>query len=130
MAFRHVSRLACVLVLVFVFGEVAAVLGQARPTITFQNRAGEDALVRLAGPTALLQEVPNGTARTVAVRGGRYQIFVRYGRPGKYRYTRGAPFDVQESTDAVEQVTITLHVVVNGNYGTSPSSEAEFNRGG
>jgi hypothetical protein len=127
MSYRVVSRVACVLVLVL--AGAAAVWGQARPTITFENRAGEEALVRLVGPTALFQPVPDGTARTVAVRGGRYEIFVRYGTPGGYRYSRGEAFSVRESAEAVEHIAITLHAVVNGNYETEPSDEAEFTRG-
>ena len=124
---RVIARVLVVLLACAASG--MSVAAQARPTITFDNRSGADAVVRLAGPTAGMVEVPDAGTRTVTVRGGTYQIFVRYGQPGKYRYTRGAPFTVAESANGVEEVTITLHTVVNGNYGSSPSNEAEFSGG-
>jgi hypothetical protein len=36
---------------------------------------------------------------------------------------------VDESADGVEEVTITLHTVAGGNYGSGPSNDAEFNGG-
>ena len=101
---------------------------RTRPTITFDNRSGENALVRLAGSTSGLVEVPDSSARTVEVSGGQYQIYVRYGQPGKYHYTKGDPFSVYEGRDGVDVITITLHKVTNGNYGTQPSDAAEFGR--
>lgn len=100
-----------------------------RPTIAFENRSGENAAVRLVGPTGGLVTVADGSTRTVEVSGGAYRIYVRYGVEGKYRYTRGDSFTIYEGPDGVDQISITLHKVVGGNYGTSPSSEAEFNRG-
>jgi hypothetical protein len=39
-------------------------LAQEHPTITFDNRSGDNAVVRLAGPTSGVIEVANSTART------------------------------------------------------------------
>jgi len=105
------------------------VLAQESPTITFENRSGEDALVRLVGPTSEMVPVADSASRTVAARGGTYRMYVRYGQPGHYRYTKGDSFSVYEGADGVDQISITLHKVVGGNYGTAPSSEAEFNGG-
>jgi len=100
-----------------------------RATLTLDNRSGEDAVVRLAGPTSGHVNVPNGTSQTVEVAGGTYRLFVRYGKPGRFSYTKGEAFDIIDNGQQWEEVTITLHKVPNGNYNTSPSSEAEFNRG-
>ena len=108
---------------------VAPLLAQERPTITFENRSGDDALVRFVGPTAGTVAVADSSSRTVEVRGGTYRIYVRYGQPGKYRHTKGDSFTVYEGSDGVDPISITLHRVIGGNYGTAPSSEAEFNRG-
>lgn len=97
-----------------------------RATLTLENASGEDALVRVAGPTNGYVEVRNSSSRTINVAGGTYRLFVRYGRPGRYSYTRGEPFTIVDSGQEWEDVTITLHKVPNGNYQTSPSDEGEF----
>jgi hypothetical protein len=117
--------LASVVVALFALG--AAASAQRRPTITLDNQSGADALVRLAGPTSGMVDVPDRSRETVQVRGGTYQLFVRYGRDGRYRYTRGEAFTVEESARSVDHITITLHLVEDGNYETDPSDEAEFN---
>ena len=105
---------------------LAPLLASERPSITFQNRSGDDAVVRLAGPTSALVTVVDSTSRTVDIAGGTYRMYVRYGSPGKYRYTKGKSFTVYEGSEGVDRITITLHKVVGGNYSTSPSSAAEF----
>ena len=104
-------------------------LAQDRPTITLDNRSGEDALVKLVGPTSGTVSVADSTSRTVEARGGTYRMYVRYGLPGKYRYTKGNSFVVYEGADGVDRISITLHKVVGGNYGTASSNETEFNGG-
>jgi len=118
---RLFTRLSLIAVLAAV-----PLLAQERPTITFDNRSGEDALVRLVGPSSGTVSVADSSSRTVEARGGTYRIFVRYGQPGKYRYTKGNSFTVYQGADGVDQISITLHKVVGGNYGTAPSNEAEF----
>lgn len=110
-------------------GSSGVLAAQERPTITFQNQSGDDALVRLEGPTAQLVPVSDSGARKVEVSGGTYRIFVRYGRLGKYRYTKGRSFSVTETAYQVSDIYITLHTVPGGNYESGSSSETEF-RGG
>jgi hypothetical protein len=97
-------------------------------TITLINRSGEDALVRLVGPTRRDVTVVDGTNQTVNVVAGSYYMLVRYGRPGRYHYTRGNQFEIEQSGLSYTEMTITLHKVVGGNYGTRPSTAAEFDR--
>lgn len=110
-------------------GAVMPLVAQNRPTIALDNRSGKDALVRLVGPSSGAVSVADSTSRTVEVRGGTYRMYVRYGQTGKYRYTKGDSFVVYDGADGVDQISITLHKVVGGNYGTAPSNEAEFNGG-
>jgi len=46
-------------------------------TITFDNRSGEQASVRVIGPSKPTVDVPDGQRRTVKVGGGQYYILVR-----------------------------------------------------
>src|SRR4051812_21785494 len=68
-----------------------------RATLTLENASGDDALVRVSGPTTGYVEVPNSSSRTINVTGGTYRLFVRYGQPGKFSYTRGEPFTIVDN---------------------------------
>src|ERR1700722_10254677 len=124
-----INRRVFTLLALYALAAVVPLVAQDRPTITLDNRSGEDALVRLVGPSSGTVSVADSTSRTVEARGGAYRMYVRYGQPGKYRYTKGDSFVVYEGADGVDQISITLHKVVGGNYGTAPSNEAEFNGG-
>ena len=100
-----------------------------KSSITFINKSGAPALVKLVGPSRQTVEVVNGDSETVNVSGGSYHILVRYGSAGKYRYSKGDPFTVRETATEYEKVTITLHTVAGGNYDSKPASPEEFNRG-
>lgn len=123
---RCIIALASVLLL-------PAAAGQAqtpRATITFDNKSGELALVKVIGPTGRRTEVPDRQKRTVKVVGGQYYLLVRYGaKPGSYHYTKGDRFKVTQTATRYSIITITLHKVVGGNYGSEPSSPEEFERG-
>jgi hypothetical protein len=105
--------------------------GLCSPSIGFSNQSGSPATVKLVGPTRRLVEVTNGGSKSVSVEGGEYYILTRYGTPGHYRFTRGDAFHVvHQGNSAGERcsaITITLHKVVNGNYGSRDSSPDEFN---
>ena len=105
---------------------VCAVSAFAQNKVTFDNQSGEPALVKLIGPTQAEVEVPNGAKAGADAAAGRYVIKVRYGMPGKYRYSKGEEFEVKETTTTRSQITITLHKVVDGNYESQPIGEAEF----
>ncbi|MCX7046070.1 MAG: hypothetical protein NTX50_11370 [Candidatus Sumerlaeota bacterium] len=105
---------------------LAAMNAEAANTITFDNQSGKPALVKLVGPTAATVTVPEGTKQTTNASAGHYTIKVRYGTAGAYAYSKGDEFDVKQTANSESAITITLHAVVNGNYGTRPISEAEF----
>jgi hypothetical protein len=107
--------------------------GQAqtpRATITFENGSGQDALVKVLGPTNRSTAVPNGESRTVTVLGGEYYILTRYGpySDGHYTYSKGDPFQVTQTSTQYSVITITLQKVDNGNYSTEPVSADEFDK--
>lgn len=108
------------------FGLSAAI---NKSSITFINKSGVPALVKLVGPTRHTVEVGNGNSQTVKVAGGEYHMLVRYGTEGKYRYSKGDPFTVTETATQYEEISITLHTVAGGNYDSKPSSPEEFNKG-
>ena len=96
-------------------------------TITFDNKSGESALVKLIGPTGQTVEVPNGESRTVNSAAGEYYMLTRYGStPKQYKYSRGDPFTVDQTESEYSIITITLHPVIGGNYATHPISSKEF----
>lgn len=98
-------------------------------TITFDNKSGEVALVKLIGPTGQTVEVPNGQSRTVNAGAGEYYILVRYGsKSDQYSYSKGDPFTVTQTATQYSAITITLHKVVGGNYPIHPTSQKNFDQ--
>jgi hypothetical protein len=51
-------------------------------TVTFENQSGQDALVKLVGPTRGVVPVANGSRAGIHVDAGVYYILVRYGAVG------------------------------------------------
>lgn len=126
------SFAALALVLGLFFGGVrpltAAHVALNRSTITFENRSGEAAVVKLVGASTRMVSVSNGRSATVNASAGRYQIFVRYGTGPNYSYSKGESFTVEEDASGYSEITITLHTVAGGNYDSRPSNKEEFDR--
>jgi hypothetical protein len=96
-------------------------------TVSFDNRSGAPALVKLMGPIGQVVHVPDGARRTVKAAAGKHYILVRYGEgPEDYRYARGKSFNIEDTRQRHTQIEITLHKVVGGNYPTHATSRAEF----
>lgn len=104
---------------------------QYHSSISFQNGSGEDAVVKLVGPSARTTPVPQNQARSEqGIAPGRYYLVVRYGDNEKnYSYTKGDPFIVEESGDQYSEISITLYKVPNGNYPTRPARKEDFDKG-
>ena len=96
--------------------------------LTFINKSGEPALVKLVGLSRRLVQVPDGQDRRVKIASGNYVIYVRYGNKGHYRYTKGESFEIRQVTGGYIEARLTLHGVVNGNYSVAGSSKEEFER--
>jgi hypothetical protein len=101
---------------------------QYHSSITYQNGSGATAVVRLVGPSGRVTTVSRGGSQSEAsVAPGRYHIVVRYGNEaGRYSYTKGDPFVVAEAGNQYSEISITLYSVPNGNYGSRPAREDEF----
>ena len=124
---RYLTSVIRVAILAAAFFVVSAGAQSASPnTITFENQSGQDALVKLVGPTRGVVPVPNRSQAGIHVQAGEYYILVRYGLPGHYSYSKGQRFSVEGSVDSYSVITITLHKVVNGNYESHPVNPAEF----
>jgi hypothetical protein len=123
---KHIPHFVVCTVLSFFLFQV--IYSQTAPnTITFENESGELGLVKVIGPTSIIQEVPNGLSRTVNVSTGEYFILVRYGNNvNNYKYTKGEKFKVSQTTNEFSATTITLHKVADGNYSTTPVSGDVF----
>ena len=98
----------------------------AQNKVVFDNQSGEQALVKLIGPTSKDVEVANGAKTDVDAAAGRYVIKIRYGTPGNYRYSQGEEFTVTQTANVRSETSIILHKVVAGNYGSHPISETDF----
>ena len=123
-----ITRLVLLLVALTPVSTVVSAQGYTNQ-ITFDNRSGNDALVKLIGPAGGVVAVPNNQDRTVQVPSGTYFILVRYGdTPSSYAYTRGQSFSVEQIGDMYSVITITLHKVIGGNYETHTIPAAEFER--
>ncbi|TAL68468.1 MAG: hypothetical protein EPN82_10785 [Bacteroidetes bacterium] len=96
-------------------------------TITLINDSGENAFVKVVGPTELQVEVPKKKNTIVNVSAGNYYILVRYGNnPKNYFYTKGEPFQITQTDKEYTAISITLNKTVSGNYNTNPSTSEEF----
>jgi hypothetical protein len=115
-----------VLGLAFALALLIPAATKASSTVTFDNQSGKSALVKLVGPTTSSVFVENNNRQSVPIAPGHYFIKVRYGTPGGYSYSKGDEFDVKETTTTASDITITLHKVVAGNYGSKIISETEF----
>ena len=104
-------------------------------TITFDNQSGQNAVVKLVGPTRMVTRISLGylqsSGRSSADIGGEYYILVRYGNaPKEYVYTKGEPFVVNQLENQYSVITITLHRVISGHSVAGLISGEEFENAG
>jgi len=117
------------LVSLFIIAGVVCVYAASEVNgLTFINKSGDLALVKLVGPSRRVVEVADVQDRRVQIACGTYLIYVRYEDKGLYRYAKGESFVIHEVTGGYVEAQPTLHGVVNGNYALEGSSENEFNR--
>jgi hypothetical protein len=96
-------------------------------TITFDNRSGKDALIKLVGPSGQTVTVPNGEFKTVNVAEGQYSILLRFGSsPTEYSYLQGDPFTLSASASEHSAMKIALHALNRGNYATRAITASLF----
>ncbi len=119
--------LIVIALLIVVFPEPTKAEGE-KNFLTFINKSGEMALVKLVGPTRKEIHVPHKQEKTMRISSGVYRIYVRYGEPGHYRYSKGEIFEIDNIPNGNIKARLTLHGVVDGNYSVSPSDEIEFSK--
>ena len=95
--------------------------------IKFDNQSGQNAVVKVVGPTNLVVRVPKQRKKTVHVPAGDYFILVRFGDSEKdYTYTKSDPFAVTQSEGQFSIITFTLFRTKGGDFNTIPASQEEF----
>ena len=115
----------CILTALALLLSVKSASGREYPTITIQNLSDQTALIKFIGPTGGYLTVESSGSRTSQVRRGRYQLFIRYGTPSHYAYTKLDSFDVVKNEYQVSVITIVLHTT-SGNTNERPSDRNEF----
>jgi len=94
-------------------------------TISFQNRSGTDAVIRLLGPSAQKFIVLDGQSFDAHVDAGAYDVLVRYGRaPSEYLYSKAGPISVTKPEDKHPNFHITLLKPSVNN----PNAQKEFDK--
>ena len=76
--------------------------------MTIVNQSGEDTAIKLMGPREWLIEIPAGQERTVLLPSGDYTYVTRYGQDPNFRYSRGTPFQIEQSRIGFTEATLTL----------------------
>ena len=100
-------------------------------TITFDNQSGQNAVVKLVGPTRIVTRISLGQKKKMHATEGEYYILVRYGNaPKEYVYTKGEPFVVNQLENQYSVITITLHRVISGHSVAGLISGEEFENAG
>ena len=98
-------------------------------TITLINSSGENAFVKVVGPTELQVQIPKNKNQILNVSAGKYYILVRYGTNTKnFTYIKGEPFKIEQNDKEYTAIEITLSKNFGGNYGSSLSTSDEFNQ--
>ena len=104
----------------------------AQPTpnkIIFDNQSGQNAVIKLIGPTNLVIKVPKQVKKTVHVVEGDYYILVRYGDSAKeFSYTKSDQFAVTQSGGQFSIITFTLFRTRGGDFNVMPASPEEFEK--
>jgi hypothetical protein len=95
--------------------------------LTIINQSGEEASVRVMGLRDRLLDIPSGEERTLLLPAGIYQYLVRYGQETNYRYSRGKPFEIEQSRLGFTEASLTL-ISAPSHVQNDPQLIEEFNK--
>ncbi|MBI5585643.1 MAG: LysM peptidoglycan-binding domain-containing protein [Deltaproteobacteria bacterium] len=95
--------------------------------LTIVNQSGEDTAIKLLGPREWLIEIPAGQERTVLLPSGDYTYITRYGQDPDFRFSRGTPFQIEQSRIGFTEATLTLISAPSSTY-VDPNLVELFNR--
>lgn len=132
MTFFHKRKITIkaviIAILISCFVLPTAVSAFERNRITFINKSGMDALVKLVGPRRYVVLVEDSESETIRIYGGTYHVFVRYDEGSRFRYAKGEQFQIEDSAYSFTEASLTLHGVINGNYSIENISQDAFER--
>ena len=95
--------------------------------LTVVNQSGEDTAIKLIGPREWLIEIPAGQERTILLPSGDYTYVTRYGQDPNFRYSRGTPFQIEQSRIGFTEASLTLISAPSSTY-IDPALVEQFNR--
>ena len=95
--------------------------------LTIVNQSGEDTAIKLMGPREWLIEIPAGQERMILLPSGDYTYVTRYGQDPNYRYSRGTPFQIEQSRIGFTEASLTLISAPSSTY-VDPALVEQFNR--
>jgi hypothetical protein len=104
---------------------IAAARAEQPPTLTIVNQAGDNATVKVVGPSTGQIGIASGGRQTVIVSGGSYELRIRYCGATGCRYTRTDSFTVTDTRDRVSRTMVTLHSST-GNLSEKPIAPSDF----
>jgi hypothetical protein len=114
-----------VVLAVMFFGTLSQAADKNKLTVV--NQSGEDAAVKIIGPREWLLDIPAGEDRTILLPAGNYRYLVRYGAESNHRYTRGTPFQIEQTRVGFTEASITL-ISSPGQIQNDPLLVEEFNK--
>ena len=95
--------------------------------MTIVNQSGEDTAIKVIGPREWLIEIPVGQERTILLPSGDYTYVIRYGQDPNFRYSRGTPFQIEQSRVGFTEASLTLISAPSSTY-VDPVLMEQFNR--
>jgi hypothetical protein len=95
--------------------------------LTIVNQSGENTAIKLLGPREWLIEIPAGQERTILLPSGDYTYITRYGQDPDFRFSRGTPFQIEQSRIGFTEASLTLISAPSSTY-VDPNLVEIFNR--
>jgi hypothetical protein len=125
--FEPCSGVLFTLILAVLFFGTSTQAAVDKNKLTIVNQSGEDTAIKLIGPREWLIEIPAGQERTILLPSGDYTYVTRYGQDPNFRYSRGTPFQIEQSRIGFTEATLTLISAPSSTY-LDPVLVEQFNR--
>jgi hypothetical protein len=124
---RPCSGVLFTLILAVSFFGTSTQAAVGKNKLTIVNQSGEDTAIKLIGQREWLIEIPAGQERTILLPSGDYSYVVRYGQDPNFRYSRGTPFQIEQSRIGFTEASLTLISAPSSTY-LDPLLVEQFNR--
>jgi len=122
---RYGVLFTLILAVLFFGTSTQAAVGKNKLTIV--NQSGEDTAIKVIGPREWLIEIPAGQERTILLPSGDYTYVTRYGQDPNFRYSRGTPFQIEQSRIGFTEASLTLISAPSSTY-IDPVLVEQFSR--